>query len=108
MKWAWILFFSTIGLAQNIPDPVITATGVQNSYVTLAGRLKSVPGKPVGISVEHGRIHYTTLTDVDGRWGIVVRYQSNQLTVVSWDLFNPQDRGGPVSLSLEPFSPRKN
>jgi len=85
------IFLSTLAQA-GVPDVTITTLMASGGYATLAGKLVSQPEMPVGISVQNGNISYSTVTDAEGRWGIVVRHQSTKVNVSSWNLTNPTDR----------------
>jgi|GEM_PF-2261961 len=86
-----VLFTGSLGFAQ-VPEPIITYKSTYNGHATIAGRLASKPSAPMGISVQNGSLIYSTITDAEGRWGIVIRHTSTSLTVQSWDLQNPSDR----------------
>lgn len=75
-----------------VPDPTITTMISLNGYATIAGRLVAKADGPVGISVRNGNLMYSTLTDAEGRWGIVIRHAAVNVTVQSWDMKNPIDR----------------
>lgn len=87
----WMLFLvSTLWAA--VPEPVITTASVSGAYAIVAGRLESKPSVPVGISVKNGNLMYSTLTDLEGRWGIVILFQNVNFTVQSWSLSEPTDK----------------
>ncbi len=90
---------ASISFAQ-VPDPTITTLSSYNGYATVAGRLSSQVDGPVGISVQNGNLSYSTLTDSDGRWGIVIRHQSTHVTVKSWDLRNTNDQSREVKTEV--------
>jgi len=102
MKLAIIIgAFLGIGRAwASVPDVVITTLSSYNGHATVAGRLVSKPEAPVGISVRNGNLMYSTLTDGEGRWGIVIRHQAVNVTVQSWSLLNPADRAAEVGRDL--------
>lgn len=79
-----------------VPDVVITTLSSANGYATVAGRLTSKPQTPVGITVRNGNLMYSTTSDPEGRWGIVIKHQSTQVTVTSWSFTNSEDRGNDV------------
>ena len=94
---------STIGtLRADVPEVVITTTLSANGHATIAGRLASMPKGPVGISVRNGNLSYSTVTDPEGRWGIVIRHQSTQVTANSWNLTDPTDEGKTVTITKIP------
>lgn len=88
-----------------VPDVVITTLISTNGHATVAGRLTSKPQAPVGISVRNGNLMYSTLTDGEGRWGIVIRHQSIQVEVTSWSLANAEERGREVTANLDSSLP---
>lgn len=90
------VFLSIVGRAE-VPDVVITTLMSANGHATVAGRLQSKPEGPVGISVRNGNIVYSTITDSEGRWGIVIRHLSTQVAASSWNLSNSLERGTEVS-----------
>jgi len=86
-----LLFAEALCTAQ-VPEPTITYKSTYSGHATIAGKLASKPSVPVGISVQNGSLIYSTITDAEGRWGIVIRHTSTSLTVQSWDLQNPGAR----------------
>lgn len=76
---------SSIALAE-IPIPKVEFTDVYQTHATVAGRLTSLPTSPVGITIENGGIKYSTLTDAEGRWGIVFKYRSARYSVSAFEL----------------------
>ena len=91
---------STMGILRaDVPEVVITTMLSANGHATIAGRLASKPKGPVGISVRNGNLSYSTVTDPEGRWGIVIRHQSTQVTANSWSLTDPTDQASPVVFS---------
>lgn len=84
-------FISVMALSQ-VPEPVITDMSSAHSHATIAGRLNSKPTTPVGVSVQNGGIMYSTITDLEGRWAIVIRHRSVNVGVASWNLADAQDR----------------
>ena len=88
-------------LVAAVPDVVITTLSSSNGHGTVAGRLELKPSGPVGISVRNGNLMYSTITDGDGRWGIVIRHLSTQVTATSWSLTNSSDRGSDVVASID-------
>jgi len=79
-----------------VPDVVVTTMTSANGHATIAGRLASKPGVPVGISVRNGNIMYSTISDPEGRWGIVIRHLSTNVSVNSWSLTVPEEKGAVV------------
>lgn len=103
MKHFLILFavcFSSLGVSAQVPDVVITTLASANGHATVAGRLTSKPSGPVGISVRNGNIMYSTLTDAEGRWGIVIRHLAVNVSVQSWSLTSPDERSTEVVAKL--------
>jgi hypothetical protein len=95
-------------IAQGVPEPVITTMSSYNGYATIAGRLNSKPETPVGVSVRNGNLISSTLTDAEGRWGIVIRHLGVQVTVQTWDISHPSERGREMKYdlaTLEAFLP---
>ena len=101
---AHFLLLSGIALA-DVPDVVITTLSSANSYATVAGRLVTKPESPVGVSVRNGNLVYSTLTDSEGLWGIVIRHISNQVSVSSWNLTNGAERGKEITLEIKAALP---
>ncbi len=95
MKFFFI-FVGTLVLSTNshgVPDPVITGTDSYQGYGTIAGKLKTPPeGNAVGISVRNGGVTYSTVTDKQGYWAIVIRHLSTTVEVQSWDQSNANGR----------------
>lgn len=101
MKQLFILAaaISTIAGYASVPDVVITTTSTANGHATIGGRLAAKPDGPVGISVRNGNILYSTISDAEGRWAIVIRHLSTQVFATSWNLAAPSDRGNEVVIS---------
>lgn len=95
-----ILFAGSLAIGQ-VPEPIITYKSTYNDHATIAGRLASKPSAPMGITVQNGSLIYSTITDAEGRWGIVIRHTSTSLTVQSWDLQNPSDRSEEAALAAK-------
>ncbi len=53
------------------PEPVVTYSSVYQGHATSAGKLATLLPGPVGISVENGGLKYATVSDSQGRWGLV-------------------------------------
>lgn len=87
-------------LFADIPEAVITTLSSANGHATVAGRLASKPSAPVGITVRNGNLVYSTLTDSEGRWGIVIRHLAVNVTVQAWSFSNGAERGPEVSVDL--------
>lgn len=102
MRWKFIALVAGVSLNAfaNVPDVEITTLMSANSHATIAGRLKSKPQGPVGISVRNGNVMYSTVTDLEGRWGIVVRHLSVDVFVTSWSLTN-SDRGNELLFKIK-------
>ncbi|NBX69213.1 MAG: hypothetical protein EBR01_09670 [Proteobacteria bacterium] len=97
MKLLFIV--SLIGLnvlCAETPEPVVTATSANGIHGVVAGRLASKPERPVGVSVQNGNLIYSTITDAEGRWGVVVRVLSSAVKVNSFDLTEPGGRSAEV------------
>lgn len=90
---------STLSVFASVPDVVITTLSSANGHATVGGRLTAKPDGPVGISVRNGNIMYSTITDAEGRWAIVIRHLSTQVFATSWSLTTPSDRGNEVALA---------
>lgn len=99
---AAFLFFSTLAFPvfADVPDTIITHMSSASGHATIAGKLVSKPDVPVGISIRNGSIAYSTVTDPEGRWGIVIRHQAVTVTVTSWSLQNSSERGKEVIANL--------
>lgn len=98
-----MLLLSAVGthvLASVPPDVVITESSSYGGYGTIAGKLTSKPSSSVGVSVENGNIRYSTVTDEEGKWAIVIRHRSSKVQAYSWDLNIPADRSTEQALSL--------
>lgn len=79
-----------------VPDVVITTLSSANGHATVGGRLAAKPDGPVGISVRNGNIMYSTISDAEGRWAIVIRHLSTQVFASSWSLTSPSERSAEV------------
>ena len=90
-------FFLIAGFAKAVPDPKITWIDISNGYIIVAGVLTENIDKPVGIKVTDAGITYATLTDLDGKWAMVVRGYSVRVTVEAWDLNNPKNRSKEIT-----------
>ena len=66
-------------LFASIPEVVITFMDSYNGHAPVAGKLTARPEAPLGVTVRNGDIAYATVTDVEGRWGIVIRHRSVNL-----------------------------
>lgn len=84
----------------HVPEPIITVGDAQGSFAVVAGKLANRPERPVGISVLNGNIISSTITDAEGRWSLVIRHLSTQLSVTSWDLLNPESKSSPVQMNF--------
>lgn len=93
------VFLGTLCMA-GVPEPTITYKSTYNGHATIAGSLASKPTGPVGITVQNGSLIYSTITDAEGRWGIVIRHMSTNLSVQSWDLQNLKDKSEEQNLNL--------
>lgn len=87
----FVATWATLGFAE-VPDPVISTLSSYNGHATIAGRLATQISAPVGISVRNGNITYSTITDTEGRWAIVIRHLGVNVSVQSWDLKVPSTR----------------
>ena len=74
-----------------IPEAVITHTNAYNGYATIAGRLTSKPEAPVGVTIQNGGIAYSTVTDNEGRWAIVIGHRSITVDAQSYNLSNGKE-----------------
>ena len=83
-----------------VPEPVITVGEVLGRVAVVAGRLSVVPERPVGISVTNGNIVSSTLSDEQGRWSIVIRHLSHQVSVSAWELTDPSEKSLEVKSRL--------
>ncbi len=90
------LMVATLSFA-GIPEPVVTYSSVYQGYATIAGKLATTPVGPVGISVENGGLKYATVSDSQGRWGIVIRYLGTTFSVNSFSLVQPSDVSAEIS-----------
>jgi len=99
MKFFFAILFvwNTPLVWAEVPEPVITVGEVQGRFAVVAGKLAQSPGKAVGVSVLNGNIISSTLTDGEGRWSVVIRHLSNQVSASSWDLNRPEDKSKAVS-----------
>jgi hypothetical protein len=93
------IYFSIIATA-DVPNVVITTLTSANGHGTVAGHLESKPQGSVGVSVRNGNVIYSTIADSDGRWGIVIRHLSTQVTVSSWSLASSTERGKEIVAEL--------
>lgn len=84
----------------NVPDAVITTLSSASGYATVGGKLTAKPKEPVGLSVQNGNILYSTVSDPDGRWAVVIRHISTQVTVNTWSLTNPAERSANVTATI--------
>lgn len=82
--------------ASQIPEPVVTTANANGTFGIVAGRLAMKPERPVGVSVQNGNLITSTVTDAEGRWGIVIRVLSSGLKVNSYDLNQPNERSAEV------------
>ncbi len=97
---ALIFVSHAASLRAAVPDVIITHTTTAGGYATIAGKLVVKPEAPVGISVRNGNLIYSTLTDPEGRWGIVIRHASVSVTAFSWSLSRTDDRGAEVTVAM--------
>jgi hypothetical protein len=88
------------------PEPIITTARSSGSFAVVAGILSAKTNQPAGISIQNGNLMYSTLTDVEGRWGIVIRHLSTSLKVTSWDLQNPSEKSREILRSITPHATR--
>jgi len=103
MKMIFCFLVLGLGLTAQgkIPEPVITVGEVMGRLAVVAGRLSVVPERPVGISVTNGNIVSSTLSDEQGRWSVVIRHLSHTVSVSSWNLNNPSEKGGITRFRLD-------
>lgn len=102
-----LALFATVSSFAQVPEPVITTMTSSSGHATIAGRLNSKPEAPVGISVRNGNLIYSTITDLEGRWGIVIRHQSVNVSVESWNFNNPLERSEELKREIH-ISPEGN
>lgn len=95
-----LLASAQIALA-DVPEVIITTLSSSGGHATVAGRLASKPERPVGISVRNGNLMYSTLTDAEGRWGIVIRHLAVNVSVESWSLLNSGEKSATVTKRIE-------
>lgn len=98
------ILFTGIGFAE-VPKPVLTVGEVHGRLAVVAGKLTASPKRPVGISVLNGNLLSSTVTDPEGRWSIVIRHLASEVSVSSWDFFNPAKRSVSVKGILENSEP---
>lgn len=79
-----------------LPEPVVTTAIANGTYAVVAGKLAAKPEHPIGVSVQNGVLMYSTITDAEGRWGLVIRTLSSGLKVNSFDLTRPAERSAEV------------
>jgi hypothetical protein len=94
-----ILFFGPLCFGV-VPEPIITTAHSSGSFAVVAGILSGKTNQPVGISITNGNLMYSTLTDAEGRWGIVIRHLSTSLGVTSWDLQNPSEKSREITRTV--------
>ena len=83
--------FSFSALA-DVPQPVVEFASAVGGYATISGRLDSTSRDPIGVTVEMGGLKYTTISDPNGKWSVVVKYRSTNYTVNSFNLMNSNER----------------
>ena len=94
---AFLIFSNAIFAA--VPEAVITFMDSYNGHATIAGNLAAKPDAPLGVTIRNGDIAYATVTDAEGRWGIVIRHRSVNVEALSYNLTNPADMS-PVSRAV--------
>ena len=100
-----IIFFGPLCFG-SVPEPIITTAHSSGSFAVVAGILSGKTDRAVGISVQNGNLMYSTLTDAQGRWGIVIRHLSTSLGVTSWDLQNPSEKSREITRAVTSESNR--
>ena len=85
-----VLFISSLAAAE-VPEPKVDYASVYQGYATITGVLVSQPNDPVGITIKNGGLTYSTVTDAQGKWGLVIRLLSSNYSVASFDLRKPGD-----------------
>jgi hypothetical protein len=88
-------------LLADIPSPVITTTSPNNFYALIAGRLERKPEAPLGISVRNGNVMYSTVTDLDGRWALIIKTLDNHVEASSWSMQGGAERSRWVNKTLK-------
>lgn len=97
-----IAFLSATSQAfADVPEPVVTHASSYQGHATIAGRLSSNPDAVTGITVENGGLKYSTITDAEGNWSVVIRHRSVSYSVKSFDLKGSGDASHEVKLQLK-------
>jgi len=91
------LLFSTTYSFGSTEEVIITHADTYNGYATIAGHLKTIPDRALGITVTNGGIKSSTITAKDGSWSIVIRQRSYNFSVESWELASPEERSNIVN-----------
>src|SRR5262245_55196468 len=94
------LALSHLTLFAEEPQIVITFKNSANGYGTVAGRVVSSKGKPVGITVQNGGLKFSSISDLDGSWGLVFPHRAVNFTVTAWELGNHSEILAKTSESL--------
>ena len=102
MNRLWIIGLAIVNatIFAAIPEPVITATDTYQGYATVAGRLNAKPESALGVSVRNGNVMYSTVTDSEGRWAVVIRHRSTSVSVNAFELGKNSVQGNTVLSSL--------
>jgi hypothetical protein len=100
------LLVCTFGLMSSLvlaetPQPRVDYASAYNGYATITGGLEQTPSAPVGVVVQMSGFRYSTITDANGKWGIVVKYTSSSYSVNSFSLTNATDHSSITENSLK-------
>lgn len=95
-----MMTFSLPALA-DVPRPRIEFASAYNGYATISGSLESAPTEPAGVTIQMSGFKYSTLTDSNGKWSVVIKYTSVNYSVESFSFLNPNDKSEEKVLSIK-------
>lgn len=68
------------------PQIIITYKNSSGGMGSVAGKVVSSTGKPVGITVQNGGLKFSGVSAPEGSWGVVFPHRAVQFTVSAWNL----------------------
>ncbi len=88
--------FMSMSAFADVPTPRVDYASAYNGYATISGGLEQQTAAPVGVTVQMGGLKYSTITDQDGKWSLVIRHTSVNYSVTSFNLVSANDRSANV------------
>ena len=76
----------------DVPQARVEFASAYKGYATIGGTLESAPAKSVGVSILNGGLKYSTITDSEGKWSIVIKHRGVDYSVETFALMNTRER----------------